>query len=283
MSVAARDCPQLLHIARNAACAARAGSSMNVQMPSSLAFRYKSPSQRARVVSEAWARDNLYCVRCASPTLRPLPPNSQVADFVCPHCDANFQIKSQSRPFSTRICDSAFDPMRRAVEQGRAPNLFALHYDPAGWAVRDLLFVPAFALTLSSLEKRKPLGPQARRKGWVGCNILLTNIPPDARIVLISDGNVLERGRVRELYARLRGLEDLPHYRRGWTLDVLNVVRSLGHTRFTLAEVYAHGNVLHRQYPRNRHVREKIRQQLQRLRDMGLIEFKGRGRYVLRA
>ena len=27
---------------------------------------------------------------------------------------------------------------------------------------------------------------------------------------------------------------------RGWTLDVLNVVRSLGKGEFTLAEVYAH-------------------------------------------
>ena len=172
---------------------------MHLQMPLALATRYRSPSQRARVVSEAWARENLYCARCTSPVLHPLPPNSQVADFICPQCEANFQIKSQSRPFSTRVCDSAFEPMRRAVAQGRAPNLLALHYDPAGWAVRNLLFVPAFALTLSSLEKRRPLGPHARRKGWVGCNILLTSIPQDARIALILQGKIITPTRVRQL------------------------------------------------------------------------------------
>ena len=31
----------------------------------------------------------------------------------------------------------------------------------------------------------------------------------------------------------------------------------------------------------NRHVRDKIRQQLQVLRDLGLIEFRGRGHYRL--
>ena len=32
-------------------------------------------------------------------------------------------------------------------------------------------------------------------------------------------------------------------------------------------------------HPDNRHVRDKIRQQLQVLRDLGLVEFLGRGRY----
>ena len=32
-------------------------------------------------------------------------------------------------------------------------------------------------------------------------------------------------------------------------------------------------------FPENRHVREKLRQQLQRLRDLGLVLFLGAGRY----
>ena len=78
-------------------------------------------------------------------------------------------------------------------------------------------------------------------------------------------------------------MEGLPHDRRGWTLDVLNVVRSLGRDRFTLADVYARSSVLQKMYPQNQHIREKIRQQLQRIRDMGLIEFAGGGQYVLKA
>ena len=83
------------------------------------------------------------------------------------------------------------------------------------------------------------------------------------------------------------------------TLDVLNAVRSLAESRrqksgvrrqgaevpglgedeFSLAEVYASARELARLHPSNRHIEDKIRQQLQRLRDMGFLEFQGRGRY----
>ena len=66
---------------------------------------------------------------------------------------------------------------------------------------------------------------------------------------------------------------------RGWTLDVLNIVRSLGKDEFSLAEVYQHTNALARLHPANRHVRDKIRQQLQVLRDLGFLEFRRRGEY----
>ena len=66
---------------------------------------------------------------------------------------------------------------------------------------------------------------------------------------------------------------------RGWTLDVLNVVRGMGRREFTLAEVYAFAGELARLHPRNRFVRPKIRQQLQILRDLGFVEFLGSGQY----
>lgn len=48
-----------------------------------------------------------------------------------------------------------------------------------------------------------------------------------------------------------------------------------------LAEVYAFAGELARLHPRNLHVRDKIRQQLQRLRDLGFVEFLGAGKYRL--
>jgi type II restriction enzyme len=62
----------------------------------------------------------------------------------------------------------------------------------------------------------------------------------------------------------------------------LNIARSLHSRHFSLAEVYDRSDELQRLHPNNLHVREKIRQQLQRLRDMGLVEFLGGGRYSLR-
>jgi len=67
--------------------------------------------------------------------------------------------------------------------------------------------------------------------------------------------------------------------KRGWTLDVLNVVQSLKKTEFSLQDVYAHADALAKLHPANRHVRDKIRQQLQVLRDLGLVKFLRRGEY----
>jgi type II restriction enzyme len=172
--------------------------------------------------------------------------------------------------------------MVRAIQEDRTPNLLALHYEPGAWKVVNLILIPHFAFPLSAIEKRKPLSATAERHGWVGCNILLGAIPLDARISVVSGGVPASPADVRTQYARIRPLEKLKAEQRGWTLDVLNVVRSLGKTEFSLRDVYASDSQLARLHPENRHVRDKIRQQLQILRDVGLLRFLGGGEYRLR-
>ncbi|HKM82931.1 MAG TPA: DpnI domain-containing protein, partial [Candidatus Acidoferrum sp.] len=157
-----------------------------------------------------------------------------------------------------------------------------LHYDLDAWAVRTVLLVPHFAFALSALEKRPPLAPTARRAGWVGCNILLDKIPVHARISVVSDGSPHTPREVRNSYNRLRPLEKLQVEKRGWTLDVLQTVQTLGKTDFNLAAVYAHAGALAKLHPNNTHIRDKMRQQLQVLRDLGLLEFLGAGSYSLK-
>jgi len=48
---------------------------------------------------------------------------------------------------------------------------------------------------------------------------------------------------------------------------------------FTLDEVYKFEEKLKKKYPMNNFIKDKIRQQLQILRDKGFIEFIGRGIY----
>jgi type II restriction enzyme len=48
------------------------------------------------------------------------------------------------------------------------------------------------------------------------------------------------------------------------------------------SELYAFEGILSARYPGNRHVRAKIRQQLQVLRDKGYLGFDGDGNYTLR-
>jgi type II restriction enzyme len=252
---------------------------MNVQMPGQLAEAFKNPAQQARAVTEAWGEKNLYCPNCPSPRLLRARAGTEAVDYTCPACESPFQLKSQSRPYASRIVDAAYDAMRRAITQGRTPNLLAMHYDRALWEVRNLVLVPRFVFTMSCIEKRNPLSAHARRHDWVGCNILLGGIPQDARILVVAEGVPVGIAAVRAQYARLRPLEKIKHDARGWTLDVLNVVRGLGKEEFTLAEVYAFAPRLGRLHPQNRNVEPKIRQQLQRLRDLGFVEFLGEGSY----
>ena len=254
---------------------------MHLNLPVEHLQRYKSPAQRARVSTEAWAAANLFCPNCDSPRLEAAAANTPALDYVCPRCEAPFQLKSQSRPFSSRITDAAYDTMCRAIREDRTPNLFALHYELLAWRVQDLVLVPWFAFSLSVLEKRKPLGPRARRAGWVGCNFLLANIPFDARIPVVLDSIPISPAEVRRRYAWLRPLAGLSVEKRGWTLDVLNLIRSLRKMDFTLSELYGREADLARLHPANRHVRDKIRQQLQVLRDLGYLEFHGGGSYSL--
>jgi phosphatidylserine/phosphatidylglycerophosphate/cardiolipin synthase-like enzyme len=66
----------------------------------------------------------------------------------------------------------------------------------------------------------------------------------------------------------------------GWTELALEGVLSQEHDAFTLdALLTACKPLVATRFPRNRHVREQIRKQLQRLRDLGLVEFLGGGNY----
>jgi type II restriction enzyme len=243
---------------------------------------YSSNSQKARIATEAWGLSNLYCPNCAAPGLSALPPNTPAVDYKCDACDAVYQLKSQARFLSGRILDGAYGAMVRAIQEDRTPDLFALQYDALQWRVENVILIPHFAFPLSAIEKRKPLSATARRAGWIGCNILLDAIPTDARIHIVVEGTPASAREVRAQYSRIRPLEKLTASQRGWTLDVLNVVRSLGRKEFSLRDVYAFESELTRLHPGNRHVRDKIRQQLQVLRDIGLLQFVGGGEYRLR-
>lgn len=252
-------------------------------MPLHLAQGYKSPAQIARVVSEAWGRENLYCPNCQSQVLNPAPNNFQAIDYFCPNCKQPFQLKSKNSPIGDRIVDAAYEAMLRAIREGRTPNLYALHYSKVLWQVQNLIVVPHFVFSTSAIEARPPLSINARRAGWIGCNIVLKNIPREARIHLVSNGLVIPPSEVRKKFRRLRPLEEISLKERGWTLDVLRIVQSLNKAEFSNDDVYAFVPQLEKLHPNNRHIKDKIRQQLQVLRDKGFLLQIERGRWVLKS
>ena len=255
---------------------------MQTGLPIDRLENYKSKSQRARVATEAWGLASLYCPTCDAPQLKDSPTNTHAIDFSCGGCAATFQLKAQSKPLVGRIVDSAYSAMVAAIREDRTPNLFAMHYSMDDWHVENMILIPHFAFPLSAIEKRKPLGPKARRAGWVGCNILLGAIPEDARIPIVVNRKARRPDEVRRQFRRIRKLESVRPDQRGWALDVLNVLRRIGKTDFNLNEVYSYADELQQLHPNNRHVEPKIRQQLQVLRDKDFLEFVRPGEYRMR-
>jgi type II restriction enzyme len=136
---------------------------MNLFMPNAHATAYKSGSQRARVVTEFWAENNLYCPNCSSPKLNRLVANTKASDFTCPTCGFWYQLKGQKTKFGNSITDGAYEGMMSAIRNDETPNFYFLQYDLATWSIRNLLLVPHFAFPPSAIIKRPPLSATARR------------------------------------------------------------------------------------------------------------------------
>jgi type II restriction enzyme len=253
---------------------------MNLQCRIDLASKYQAGPQIARVLSEDWCSRELYCPACDSDRLSGSKPNNPAVDFQCAKCQQLFQLKSLRNWNPRKVVDAGYEAMLRAIRADRTPNLLLLQYSST-WLIQNLLLVPRMFFSESIIEKRNPLGPDARRAGWIGCNILVGEIPADGKIVMISAGVPIRKETVRNEFSRVRQLAELPPSFRGWTLDVLRAIRRLGKGNFSLQEIYEFESELKTLHPKNENVRPKIRQQLQVLRDLGLIRFSGNGHYLL--
>ena len=241
---------------------------------------YKSASQKARVFSEDWAERTVFCCVCGG-NLAKAENNSRVLDLACLKCKSGFELKSMRGPLSSKVPDGAFKAMMGRLRSDSSPNFFFLTYDPLHFRVTNFVAVPAYFLDASVIEPRKPLSPHAVRAGWVGCNIVLNRIPEPGRVFYVRNSEVIPRPTVLErwrLTAFLRGESNLA---RGWVLEVLRCIQSMNARSFTLQQMYQFEPKLKACFPRNNSIRPKIRQQLQVLRDAGLISFDGRGCYSI--
>ena len=103
---------------------------------------YTSGSQSARVKTERWVADWMYCINCGAPRLSQFPNNSPVADFFCPSCQDQFEVKSTKKAIGTRVADGAYFTKIERLQSATNPNLLLLGYDAAADAVRNVCIVP---------------------------------------------------------------------------------------------------------------------------------------------
>jgi len=181
-----------------------------------------------------------------------------------------------------KIVDGAYRTMMERLRSTENPNLFLLNYNLGSLEVLNFLVVPKHFFVPEIIEKRKPLAPTARRAGWVGCNILLNHIPLTGKIFLVRNKQVEPKEKVLAKWKKTLFLrEEKEVSAKGWLLNVMRCIDKLGKREFTLDDVYAFENELSRFHPNNKHIKDKIRQQLQFLRGKGYLEFINRGVYRL--
>jgi type II restriction enzyme len=234
----------------------------------------------ARIMSESWIARNGYCLACDSDQIFQTAANTQARDFECHDCGHPYELKSALKPFGTKIIDGAYASMIRRIEDGSVSSFLLLRYSQSS-VVTDLVAIHHSLITREVIQERKPLSPTAKRAGWVGCNILLGGIPPEGRIPLIQNGIPVLKENSRAVFAATERLGKHSIKSRSWSRALLNCLHRLPTPRFTLEQAYRFEREFSSQYPHNKNVRPKIRQQLQVLRDTGLVIFEGGGTYRL--
>jgi type II restriction enzyme len=254
--------------------------SISLELDTKLADRYKSSSQKVRVLTEGWVKNEAYCPSCGTARLEQYSNNAPVADFFCENCSEDFELKSKSNGLGKKIVDGAYRTMLDRLADVHNPNFFLLNYDLSSYQVSNFLVIPKHFFIPEVIEKRSPLSVTARRAGWIGCNILLNRIPEAGRIFLIKNRQINPKENVCAVWQKTLFLrEEKKIESRGWVLDVMRCIELIRKKEFTLADIYKFESFLAKQHPGNKHIRDKIRQQLQLLRDRNYIQFTGRGEY----
>jgi type II restriction enzyme len=127
------------------------------------------------------------------------------------------------------------------------------------------LIIPKQFFTPEIIIKRKPLADTARRAGWIGCNIDISKVADAGKVFLVKNTQIINQD--LENFNKTLFLRSKSKDAKGWILDVMICVDSIKKENFTLDEAYKFEENLKQKYPNNNFIKDKIRQQLQVLRD----------------
>lgn len=255
---------------------------MDLILNTLLAKNFKNNSQKIRIISESWVLNQIYCPSCGN-GLSNYDNNKPVADFYCVKCAEDFELKSKSGKFTNSISAGAYSKMLERISSQEKPNFFFMEYLSKLWSVDDFFVVPKHFIVKEIIQQRKPLSEKAKRAGWIGSNIIFSKIPKAGQIFYIEKGVVIPRFEVLKKWQKTVFLKYIINSSaKGWIIDVMNCIDSINKMEFTLKDIYDFESDLKKLHPENNHVKDKIRQQLQFLRNKNYLEFLGNGNYKLK-
>lgn len=255
---------------------------MDLTLNAQLGLKYKSNNQKIRVITENWVLNQIYCPNCGGNIIS-YNNNKPVADFYCSKCIEDFELKSKKGKIGKKVSAGAYSQMIKRINSSQKPNFFFMGYTVKILNVNDFFVVPKHFFISEIIEQRKPLAESARRAGWVGSNILFSKIPKAGQIFYIEKGKEVKKKDVLEKWQKTIFLKKIKKTdTKGWILDIMNCIDALNTKDFTLADIYKFEPELKVFHPENKHIKDKIRQQLQFLRDKNYLYFIGSGKYRLR-
>ncbi|SDC57007.1 DpnI domain-containing protein [Geotoga petraea] len=247
----------------------------------SIAKNYKSKSQITRVITEKWVQKNIFCPNCGN-NLKKYENNRPVADFFCDICKEDYELKAKKgQSEGEKIIDGSYSTMIDRITSINNPNFFFLIYNK-NYIINNFFGVSKDIFVPEIIEKRKPLSSNARRKGWVGCNILISEIPKFSKIYYIKNSTKIENSAVKEQWQKTNFsniMNDLK--KRSWIYDILYCIDKINKNEFSLRDIYNFESFLQTRHQSNKNIKAKIRQQLQILRDKKFILFLGKGKYKI--
>ena len=110
----------------------------------------------------------------------------------------------------------------------------------------------------------------------------MDSIPQTGKIFYIKNKIIESKEKVISEWRKTLFLrEEKEIHAKGWLLDIMGCIDKLNSKEFTLDTIYSFANELKAKHPDNNHIKDKIRQQLQVLRDKGYLKFIGRGHYEI--
>lgn len=157
------------------------------------------------------------------------------------------------------------------------PNFFFLNYDKRDLSVKNLILVPKHFFTTDMIIPRQKGIPN--RPNYIMCSIDIQRVPTSGKIHIIQQGKIIDQAIILQQWQQYLFLRNINNDNKKWQLSILHCLDQIQNEYFSLKEMYAFETTLALQYPNNHFIKDKIRQQLQFLRDKGMIEFLGRGHY----
>lgn len=252
---------------------------MKLILDKKLAIGYNSQSQVARVLTEDWVQKEIFCPSCGN-GLTDFPNGHPVGDFYCQDCKEEYELKSKKDKMGSRILDGAYDTMIKRLKSENNPNFFFLNYDRSNYEIQNFIVIPKHFFIPEIIIKRNQGLPD--RPNYIMCSIDLTLIPQSGKIFYVKNREIETKKEVLKSWKNTLFLrEEKEVASKGWILDTMICIDRIGKSEFSLDEVYFFEKDLKKRHPENNFIKDKLRQQLQILRDKGYLEFVSRGKYKL--